>query len=305
MLCVLLLTLTFTAGEKKCQLSGIDGETPRAMVSASADTMRTTTCTEPMQASDGVSINVTAFNCQGLKGSQQMISRMMSSGQCDVLFLSEHWLRSHELSFIDNHYSQLNLWTHLKSGMDPEVEHTCGRPYGGVGFICQKRSAVSYIPIEIPNKRLSALQICIRGSPVVTVVGVYLPHYNGTSEQVGKYSESLDEIQGFMDACETPLLVVGDMNAPLPAKPELHINWYRQHPFNANSRLLYDFTVENDLRVVDMSFKQPVNYTFSNDGRTSYIDHILTTQSACSYVRGCNIMANCEGQRKRSSPHSA
>ena len=162
-------------------------------------------------------LKVTAYNCNGFKSAHPFV---ISSAQedSDVMFLSELWLRPHEIPLIEHELREQNLWSQLNSAMDPtDCAPNPGRPYGGVGFVCKKVDGFSYRSILIENPRISALMLISHGSTVLTVFGVYLPFFNGTAEQATLYSETLDELQGLMDSCSSPFLVVGDMNASLPS----------------------------------------------------------------------------------------
>ena len=69
-----------------------------------------------------------------------------------------------------------------------------------------------------------------------------MPHFNSQSDQIELYSETLDILQSTIDNMEpSPLMIVGDMNAALPKAPEINRHWYRQHPYNKHSYILYDF----------------------------------------------------------------
>ena len=59
-------------------------------------------------------------------------------------------------------------------------------------------------------------------------------------------------------------MTVGDMNAALPEAPEINRHWYRPHPYNKHSYILYDFLRNNDheLMVSNFNFDQDVSYTY-------------------------------------------
>ena len=73
----------------------------------------------------------------------------------------------------------------------------------------------------------------------------------------------MDILQSAIDVMDpSPMMIVGNMNASLPKTAELSRCWYRKHPYNKHSFVLYDFLRSNDLEVVDFNFKQDVPYTF-------------------------------------------
>ena len=65
-----------------------------------------------------------------------------------------------------------------------------GRPFGGVGFVCRKRRDITYVPINCESDRLHGLEVMFRGSKVLTVYGVYMPHNNNTPNQTELYMDT-------------------------------------------------------------------------------------------------------------------
>ena len=103
---------------------------------------------------------------------------------------------------------------------------------------------------------------------------MYMPYGHG--DQIELYSETLDILQSTIDNMEpSPLMIVGDMNADLPKAPEINRHWYRQHPYNKHSYILYDFLRSNELMVSNFNFHQDVSYTYFNITTRSYIDHVF------------------------------
>ena len=59
-----------------------------------------------------------------------------------------------------------------------------GRPYGGVGFIANKVKNITYKPSHVHSDRITGVQLVSGGEIIFTLFGVYLPYYNGSSEQI-------------------------------------------------------------------------------------------------------------------------
>lgn len=181
-----------------------------------------------------------SFNCFGFKSSSAYVEKLCN--EYDVCFLCEHWLRPHELSALTCSLSKNKLWSVLKSSMDPEVIQR-GRSYGGVGFICKEKKGVSYRSLDVESDRICALQVVSSQSTIFTVIGVYMPYNNGTSEHTELYVETIEKLQDLIDtyANNSPIMIVGDFNACLPQQEQLSTFWYRTRPFTRQSLLLYDF----------------------------------------------------------------
>ena len=175
--------------------------------------------------------------------------------------------------------------------MDPEVIQS-GRSHGGVGFVCREIPGIVYKVIDIDDDRICALQVLKDQSVVLTIIGVYMPFFNGDNAQIQLYVETLDRLQATLDMYSEgpPCIIMGDFNASLPQKDTLSVNWYKIRPFNCHSLLLFDFLVNNDLVVADFQFKQCVNYTYFKGLCKTYIDHCFVTKQTHNLINYCKII---------------
>lgn len=233
-------------------------------------------------------VNVFSFNCHGFKSSHDMILQQLKLH--DIVFICEHWLKPGEVSLIESELISQKYWCYLKSSIDPECVLQ-GRPFGGVGFICNRKADISYKPIKCENDRISGMQLINGGTVILNIFGIYLPYYDGTTRCTCLYSETLNDLQAMIDITEqSPIMIVGDSNTSLPKNKYLRSNWYKTHPFNRHSYLLYEFLLTNDLHVADFTDDQPVNYTFHSGALTSYVDHVFISNHAQGSVKKCRIM---------------
>ena len=102
---------------------------------------------------------------------------------CDVMFVCEHWLTPGELPILNTQFKSSDYWSSFKSSVNPE-ETLRGRPHGGVGFVAKRMSNISLKPIVIENERLYGIQLLSQGKVILTILGVYLPYFNGDTEQI-------------------------------------------------------------------------------------------------------------------------
>ena len=81
------------------------------------------------------------------------MDNIIRANDCDLMFLSEHWLTSHEFNVLQN-VIENNRRIYLKSSVNPK-EQLVGRPYGDVGFIANKvKVVIIYKPIVIVYNRI-------------------------------------------------------------------------------------------------------------------------------------------------------
>ncbi len=117
----------------------------------------------------------------------------------DVTFVCETWLQPSELEFYNKSFREKNdNWVYLKSSIDPG-KPLCGRPDGGVGLICKRKPGVSYSLLQSNSDRICAVQMKCDTKVCLTIIGVYMPHYNGSTDQMQKFAETLTEMQCIMD----------------------------------------------------------------------------------------------------------
>jgi len=107
------------------------------------------------------------------------------------------------------------------------------------------------------------------------------------------YVETLHELQGYVDNCVSPFIIMGDFNAKLPQATQLSANWYRGRFFSKRSALLYNFVCDNDSYVANFDFDQTVNFTYRKGEVKSYIDHIILSQCLRENVSLCSIIEEC------------
>ena len=189
-------------------------------------------------------ITLSAFNCNGMNGSMAFITELTQKH--DITFVCEHWLRPDELVSIQKCFHDKLCF--LKSSMSAD-EKLIGRPFGGVGFVCNKLSGISYRPVEIESDRISILGVIRNRSVILTAIIVYLPYDDGTRFQTDLYIEVLDKVKSVLDSVSQsgPAIVLGDFNTSLPQKPTLSTNWHKVRPFSSRSAILYDMICEHEM----------------------------------------------------------
>ena len=75
--------------------------------------------------------------------------------------------------------------------MNPELLQL-GRPFGGTAFICKKRDEISFRTVETDSDRINVIQLMHNSKPFLTIIGVYMPYYNGNAEQSELFADTLE-----------------------------------------------------------------------------------------------------------------
>ena len=182
-----------------------------------------------------MNITIECFNCHGFKESIDYILTRLHS--CDIMCLSETWIKPSELSLIqdtiDSHVlsKDCKYVVFNKCGMSEDDEHSAGRPYGGVAVICKVIAGLTYELINCDSKRVAAVMTKdTHGKPVHLILSVYMPFYNGSNVQREEFLMCIDTLQviidNYMYGEKVPIKLLGDFNVQLPRKV-CNNNWYK------------------------------------------------------------------------------
>ena len=235
------------------------------------------------------SLRIASWNCHGIKSSVNYADTLVSMHH--VTFFSEHWLLPHELNGVKCHFSSQCKSVYFKSSVDV-LDRICGRPYGGLGFVCDLSNGLSYIFEECASDRICGVKVLKNGHIILVIYGVYLPCDDRTNDSLDLYSDTLDQLQSLIDAGDptVPVIVVGDMNASLPKAELIPKTWYKKYPYSKRSLLLYEFLSDSECVVANFLFKQPCDYTYFRNNTKSYIDHVFIPGHLVDKVKNCTII---------------
>lgn len=239
------------------------------------------------------------FNCHGFKQSSDFVYSRLQ--HCDILCLTETWLKPSELPCIQDSLRQYSpalgktCLVFAKSGMENTETSYAGLPYGGLCVIVKKDARYTARLIESPSDRTVAVGIYnVSGNLIQVIVCVYMPFFNGSADKLEEYVDTCDTIQTLIDkyGASAPLLVAGDFNTQLPNSPRLSKKWFKSKGFNKYSSVLYDLITGNDMLAMDLCFQQSTSYTYFNHANQhfTWIDHILCFKRDFDNVKSCLIV---------------
>ena len=202
------------------------------------------------------------FNCRGWTSGKQTLHNLI--GFLDLCFIQEHWLLHDQLYEFHPDFHSISL-----SGVDNSV-FLHGRPYGGCAILYRKSLCSSITPLFCDSDRFCAIKL-YDSCGISVLVCVYMPSQSH-SLCFDEYLGTLGELEGFLEfhKCDVNLLV-GDFN----------VNFSRG---SCQSQLLLDFMEEWDLCACDLSFSDPIQFTYERDDGLvrSWVDHVLC--SNCSLM---------------------
>ena len=197
------------------------------------------------------SLNISTFNCTGIKSSIEYISGTLCP-RFNIIALQELWNLPNELDICDNIHKDFNSFT--KSSVNVERAVLRGRPYGGLGFMwhCSLDAYVSPVPLD--DDRLLGLRVRKESQDII-FINVYMP--TQSNDNFDHFMSLLGKVVSIMqDDDADSVCILGDFNA--------NING----PFYTE---LSKLCTSKHLLISDVAALPPSSYTFYSDahGTTS------------------------------------
>ena len=249
----------------------------------------------PRPSSD-CTLSIGAYNCEGLLSAFEYINDQILP-LCDILVLSESWLSRAEEAYPSRilaaagHSSHQVLQTFAMETPPGAGE---GRRRGGMTLICRRRPGLTFTPCACDSPRLCGVTALINGLPVLSVIGCYMPYWDGIGVNSVEYATVSAKLDATIAALRPSALVVvaGDFNCALPQMPAATRppQWHHLRGFTLHSITMQDLLDHNELAVAEFQFPQLVDFTYARGECRSHIDHIAVPTALLSRVADCQIL---------------
>ena len=236
-------------------------------------------------------VTFSTHNVNGFHRNKNFLNSRCSEEPNTIQCIQEHWLRPpfkrtkgvNELKHVHNEFEGYGT-SAMKNTIGTKILR--GRPYGGTGFIWNKKYANCINPrFDLKHDRMTVLEISDSRYDILCI-NVYLPFLDTSrlNEQINAYCDTL----GFIDNVLTchpnhEIILLGDFNCNI-YKPN--------HPFTP---LLCDLLSRHNLSCTfDLRPNfDPVNsYTRTNygsDGNVSLLDYIFISDDLKSITTNTTI----------------
>ena len=221
--------------------------------------------------------NLLSFNCEGFRSNWHCVHHLLSSTECDVLLLQEHWLSPTRLHELDSLAASVGFTCLSSSAMHDRVAAgpVRGRGNGGLAMFFKSSRCSRIERIQLDSNRLLGATVFINNCEVA-VLNVYLPwNSSRDADALVEYLDCLSGFKLFDDAKPNSghAFIAGDFNA----------DFVRRDAICEDVAL----TLESlDYCLVPM----PVGTsTFVNqNGGTSWIDHVAACLPPAAAVPHCS-----------------
>ena len=228
-------------------------------------------------------LNLCTWNATGLMSSAFYLSKLLVENDVHICGISEHWLYSHDLHFLNSIQHAYNGFGKSDGTLSLPSNRRVGK--GGVALIWHKSLNEHVTPLNVDSDRIVGVQFQASKSSFWYVFQVYFPC---TNHAVQYYRDCIDTMHDIVSAYSDKgrVVVMGDFNTHLHGRGCLRDN-------DRRSRDLLHFMEQHNLVAIDTSSNctGAVSTFVSYDGKhESLIDHVLLSGESYDLVRTCCIV---------------
>ena len=221
-------------------------------------------------------LNVTSFNCQGVKNILPSIVDLCNKSH--IVFLQETWLSPYELNILNDVHDKFTSFS--LSSVDTSGDILVGRPYGGVSILWDKAISPFSSIVQYDDNRILGLSLAFGGLKYL-FLNVYLPYC--CADNLNEYDMYMGKIASIIDNSDVAgVVVLGDFNAG-PTN-----NFYCE---------LQQLCSVKNLIISDISRLPNDTYTHVNNGTLSrsWVDHCVSSQSMHDSITNISVDKNYVG----------
>ena len=173
-----------------------------------------------MDATSKSKITFSTHNVNGYKRSKEFLNSQCENNPNSIRAIQEHWLRPpYKKQFGVNQLRCLHPdfdgfgTSAMSRSCDSKVN--TGRPYGGTGFIFNKKYAKCLKPlISYSHERVTVLELSTKSEKII-VINCYFPFYN--TKDLDTYTAMYRDTVGFLDNVmsqnrEAKFIILADFN---------------------------------------------------------------------------------------------
>ena len=236
------------------------------------------------------SITISSHNVNGFSHSKEFLSSLCNRYPNAIRGIQEHWLappfKKHQgvnrLRTLHPDFDGYGT-SGMKKSIDQKVR--TGRPYGGTGFLYNKKYSNFIKPLlHYNHERVSAIKLTANDGEII-IINAYLPYFNTKDfqNQFVSYQESVSYIDHIIESNPSSrFLILTDMNCNI-----FNVN----HPY---SKVINDLMKRHSLfSTFDLmsGFDHTTFYTRSDTKTNSFtlIDGILASESLRDSISNVRI----------------
>lgn len=235
-------------------------------------------------------VTFVTHNVNGFKRSKDFIRSQCETNPNSIRAIQEHWLQPpykkqqgvNQLRHVHPNFDGYGVSAMSRSSESKVMK---GRPYGGTGFIFNKKYAKCLKPLlTVNHERVSALELTTDGEKII-IINCYFPYYNqrDLENYTAMYRESIGFIDNIMhENRDSEFILLADFNCDITDSNHRYTQLI--HPLMNK----YSLTSVFDL---DTNFDFASSYTRFDYKTNSYtlIDGILISNGLKSKVKRISI----------------
>ena len=129
-------------------------------------------------------VTISTLNLHGLTTSKAFLQSQFEQNPNAIWAIQEHWLRpsvkqSKGVNQLQTVHSNFDGWGTSAMEAVSTTQITRGRPYGGTGFLWNKKYASAVKPlVNFKHDRVTVLQLDTADGPILCI-SAYMPYFSG------------------------------------------------------------------------------------------------------------------------------
>ena len=238
-------------------------------------------------------VTISSQNINGFARNESFVNGLCDQYPSAIRAFQEHWMKppfkKHQgVNKLKHVHAEFDGWgtSAMRSKMENEVR--IGRPFGGTGFMWNKKFSIAIKPrLEYKHERVTVLEINESNGKIL-LINAYMPYFNSSQaeDQIALYIETLGFIDSVMQMNpECSFILLSDLNCNI---------YDHSHPFTSYVR---DLMQKRDLISTYDSmpnFDPSSSWTRKGIGHNgvenhTLIDYILVSKSLISCVQNVRI----------------
>ena len=176
-----------------------------------------------MDPTDTVVITIGTHNVNGFARNKQFLRSQCDHNPNSIRAYQEHWLKPpykkiNGVNQLRNLHADFDGFgtSAMKKAVDSQIIK--GRPYGGTGFIYNKKFSKSLKPLlDFSHERVTAMRLDTASHPIL-LINVYFPYYNSRDIEthMSLYRDTIGFVENvIMQNPDCKTMILADLNCNL------------------------------------------------------------------------------------------
>ena len=228
-------------------------------------------------------LKICTWNATGIMSSALYMSTLLSRENIDLCGISEHWLKAHNITFMDSiHCNYANTTKNSENGTLATNKYSSK---GGVSLLWHRRWDPYINVLDFNTDNIIGVQVQISKDHFLYVIQVYTPCSN---HSIARYRDHLKILQDIisMYSQRGRLVLMGDFNSHLQGQSFIKASNARSCAVGA----LFNDNCMVAVNTLPLCTGAQSTFVSFDDRSQSMIDHIVVPYECVDLVSSCHIL---------------